>query len=437
MIRGAIGPALVAAALVAGTAAAAPRPKLHAVVVGVERSPDGAAYKGAAASARAVAAALRAHVDYEVADDSITLLTDDKADPVTTTAILNSLHAHAADARTTDLLLFYFAGPTGVGAVSRRPALAASTTAHLHGDEIELGLVQKIMVTLARAKLRLVVIDSGRRLDQKAPAPWDPAAPTGVDLFSQAVCHEGDGAWSASDVGFVLSSSQGQPSWIEPGGIGVLSRCVGETLQAASARPVGKLTSLNDFLRDLRGCVPRKSRELRKGPASLQSVFTSGLEKQNQLVIARGSPAKTATPVRTALAIEVTPKDAEVILDGARIGSGSLTYATLSGAHDIEVQARCHLRERRSVTLAEGETQPVKIDLRPLEKATVPVYFSNAPRGLILQLDGQRIPLQKGVAVLPACKEITLQLIFPDKSQATKGPIVFDEGTEPSIDVAP
>jgi hypothetical protein len=416
--------------------------KLRAVVVGIERSPDQLAFRGAAASAKAVAAALAKRFAYGGGGDAIALLTDEGGQPVTTTAVLNALHAQSEAARAADAVIFYFAGPAGLGEISQRPVLLASRADNLMGAEIDLTLIRRVVSELSPARFKLIVIDSGRQSNVGAPGAWSrasgAAAVDGADPFSKAVTHEGSPPWSGSKVAIVLSSSAGQWSWIEtkPGAMGVLSRCFVAGLDSAAGQKPGRDMTLDGFMRELRTCVPKASVAIHSA-RTIQTPFTVGLEKQEQLIVARGTRTTVADLELhiTGLDINVTPADAEVFVDGVRVANGAGTLPAMPGYHELEASAGCHDSRKVSFTLADGETKPVKLVLPPLQQRTAQIHFENATPGLVVKLADKTLPLRGGRAEVPACEAISLQVIQPGKPPRDLVPLTLADDSEWTIDL--
>src|SRR5690606_25423721 len=67
---------------------------------------------------------------------------------------------------------------------------------------------------------------------------------------------------------------------------------------------------------------------------------------------------------RTTLVVRSNPTGAQIILDGDRIGATDATFSTYPGTHHIILEKPGFLLETRTITVEEGKTEAVTLELR-------------------------------------------------------------------------
>ena len=90
------------------------------------------------------------------------------------------------------------------------------------------------------------------------------------------------------------------------------------------------------------------------------------------------------------LAVTVEPRDAELWIDGERIGAGNRTVTLSAAPHDVELRKDGHAGYRRTVTPQPGFTQQLRVRLMTLEEAR---FAQLTPR--IVTAAGQELVLLK------------------------------------------
>jgi len=83
---------------------------------------------------------------------------------------------------------------------------------------------------------------------------------------------------------------------------------------------------------------------------------------------------------RGTLEIRSEPSEAEVLLDGQRLGKTPYTAAVWSGARELVLRKKEHRDEHLQVRISDGETSKIEAKLQRLEKPTPPTPPDKEPR---------------------------------------------------------
>jgi hypothetical protein len=116
-----------------------------------------------------------------------------------------------------------------------------------------------------------------------------------------------------------------------------------------------------------RGATPCAGCSLEQAQKSLATLFAPLYGKAN------GRPRGT-------LEVRSEPSDAELLLDGQRLGKTPYTAAVWTGARELVLRKKDHRDERLQVRINDGETAKLEARLQPLEKPAPPPAPRVEPR---------------------------------------------------------
>lgn len=111
-------------------------------------------------------------------------------------------------------------------------------------------------------------------------------------------------------------------------------------------------------------------------PAARSEVSCPGcnVEQVQKSLVGLFAPlyGKASGRSRGQLEVRSEPSEAEVLLDGQRLGKTPFAAAAWTGARELIVRKKDHQDERLQVRISDGETAKLEVKLRPVEKVVPP-----------------------------------------------------------------
>ncbi|MBX7100569.1 MAG: PEGA domain-containing protein, partial [Myxococcaceae bacterium] len=143
------------------------------------------------------------------------------------------------------------------------------------------------------------------------------------------------------------------------------------------------------------------------GPHTLElSLVGFATATQDVTVLPRPLPTRAAvklTPVPTALALSVEPKDARVLLDGKGVVANGGALPVKPGAHALEVELAGYEVQKLKVDVPKGETVSRAVTLTPLK---VELVIHVTPADAEVRLDGAVVVVTVPLQVVPGTHQV-------------------------------